>query len=72
MPVTCCVSDFSKRLRKLPESAWKREADKLPESCMFDCSPGGCRKHCGDYVEAQIHKLNHSPKITKPPKGKRK
>lgn len=70
MAVTMCLGEFSRRLRKLPPESWKREAEKAAPFCLRkDCTPGGCRKHCGDYVEAQLHKLNHVPKQTKPPKG---
>jgi hypothetical protein len=69
MPVTCCLTDFDRILRRLPlnRNRWDAELAKLPDTCLLECSPGGCRKHCTEYASGAWIRANQ----TKPKRGKR-
>lgn len=65
MSVTFCLGDFASRLRRLPQSHWKAELDRLPETCNRGCSADNCREVCADYARMQWKMLAHKQKVKK-------
>lgn len=76
MAVTCCLLGFTATLAKLPRErhAWRDALLAMPRECpnAGQCSPGGCRKHCGDYASV-AWPLNERKAVTQPkPRGGKK
>lgn len=76
MAVTCCVLAFSRTIMRLPveRSRWVDAVRAQPTECPAagQCSPGGCRKHCGIYASGEWLRRNNQPKDNRPPKAKGK
>lgn len=75
MAVTCCLLGFTRTLEKLPRERhhWRDALLAMPKECQSAgrCSPGGCRKHCGDYAAVAWPLQANRPQSKTKTKGKR-
>lgn len=76
MAVTCCLTGFVQTLERIPleRHCWRDVLLTLPKECPHagQCSPGGCRKHCGDYASVAWPLRNNRPKPKTKAKGKKR
>lgn len=65
MPVTHCITELDRAIRALPvvnADTIRALCEAQPRTCnRDDCTPGGCRKHCGRYAAGVVERLRNQP-----------